>query len=232
MDEKWRKGGLYDALQVVWEPCYHEEQKSVLGVWERTGHRLKNSDSLLSPTPHENAITLFPSEVTSHSEVNGMTMALLMNYLDPSLSLTIAGGLFAAPYAPLVSLKCTKDSAETVCKACRLTAAQDSCVPWGRTLAASPAMQTRDKWVKNNRDKVTLSCRVPLLLCSADSIFLNENHVFPFFLLLNFISFAFSDFLWISALILPLLCISLFTSISTEPFSSLFYLRLVFKISL
>lgn len=110
-----------------------------------------------------------------------MTMALLINYLDPSLSLTIAGGLFPAPYAPLVSLKCTEDSAETVCKACRLTAAQDSCVPWGRTLAASPAMQTGDKGVKNNRDKVTLSRPVPLLLCSAGSIFLNENHVFPFF---------------------------------------------------
>ena len=99
-----------------------------------------------------------------------------------------------------MSLKDAEDSVETVCKAHRLTAVPDSCVPWSGTLAASPAMQTRDRWVKSNRDRVILSCCVPSVLCSADSIFLNENHSISLFLLLNFIlspSLTFSEFqLW------------------------------------
>ena len=75
----------------------------------------------------------------------------------------------------------------------------NSCAPRGRTLAASPAMQTREDCVKRDHACVILSCPVPSLMCSAGTLFLNDHYVSPSpscwiaSLLLSYF------FLWISA---------------------------------
>lgn len=120
--------------------------------------------------------------------------------------------MFLHPVLFVVSLQGTKDSAERVFHVRRLTAARTAVFP------------DAEHWLHPQQCKpetdalkiISLSCRVPSLLGSAERLFLNENNS----LLLNFIfspSLTFSEF-W---LFLPLLCISVFTSISTESCSSL-----------
>lgn len=92
---------------------------------------------------------------------------------------TVARSPFQIPCSLSFSFGC-----EGLCRGSFSSPQVDSCSRQlcspRQNIAASPAMQTGDKWVKNNCNQV-LSCPVPSLMPSADILFPNDNYIFPFF---------------------------------------------------
>lgn len=91
---------------------------------------------------------------------------------------TVARSPFQVPCSLSFSFGC-----EGLCRGSFSSPQVDSCSGQlcspRQNIAASPAMQTGDKWVKNS-DQV-LSCPVPSLMPSTDILFPDDNYIFPFF---------------------------------------------------